>query len=209
MGSAVTGAWHHRAMTVWAVLALGFAAAFVAAMVAAARGRSTKFVGSLAGLIALACGWVWWSDARMEARLSEAASAVAGVQVHVDCQELFFGEWMPTRGAGRVDARDDGSMDDVAHLDRKICTAAASWPEDDTDDAYTAVHVLTHEAGHVRGEANEAATECWAVQNSARVAEALGASRPRSERRAQWYLRAVFPRMSSTYRGDGCTISGS
>ena len=48
MGSAVTGAWHHRAMTVWAVLALGFAAAFVAAMVAAARGRSTKFVGSLA-----------------------------------------------------------------------------------------------------------------------------------------------------------------
>ena len=123
----------------------------------------------------------------MEARLSQAASAVAGVQVHVDCQELFFGEWMPTRGAGRVDARDDGSMDDVAHLDRKICTAAASWPEDDTDDAYTAVHVLTHEAGHVRGEADTAATE----------------------RRAQWYLRAVFPRMSSTYRGDGCTISGS
>ena len=78
-------------------------------------------------------------------------------------------------------------MDDVAHLDRKICTGPRRG-EDDTDDAYMAVHVLTYEAGHVRGEANEAATECWAVQNSARVAEALGASCRQSERRAQWYL---------------------
>lgn len=194
-------------MSVWGLLAVVFAAAFVASMVAAARGRSTKFVGALAGSIALACGWVWWNHVRLESRLADAASSVAGVEVHVDCQEPFFGEWFVTRGAGRVEASDDGTMEDVARLDRNICSAAGSWPDDDTDDAYIAVHVLTHEAGHVLGETNEAATECWAMQHSAEVAEELGASRQQAERRAQWYYDTVYPRMSSTYRGDGCDIA--
>ncbi len=201
-----TGIWHDHAMSVWGMLAVLFATAFAAAAVAAVRGRSTKFVGALAGLIAVACAWVWWNHVRLESRLAEAASSVAGVEVHVDCQEWFFGEWFVTRGAGRVDGRDDGTMDDVAHLDRNICSAVASWPGDDTDDAYIAVHVLTHEAGHVRGETNEAATECWAMQHSAEVAEALGASPRQAARRAQWYFDTVYPRMSSTYRGDGCDI---
>lgn len=195
-------------MSVWAVLGVAFAGAFVAAMVAAGRGRSTKFVGVLAGLIAAACGWVWWNHVQLENRLAEAASSVAGVAVQVDCQEPFFGEWFVTRGAGRVDASSDGTLEDVARLDRNICAAAGSWPDDDTDDAFIAVHVLTHEAGHVRGETNEAATECWAMQHSAEVAEALGASPQQAEERAQWYHRTVYPRMSSTYRGDGCDIPG-
>ena len=41
-------------MSVWAVLAVIFSAGFVASMVTAARGRSTKFVGVLAGLLAVA-----------------------------------------------------------------------------------------------------------------------------------------------------------
>lgn len=196
-------------MSVWAVLAVAFSIGFVASMIAAARGRSTKFVGALAGLLALACGWVWWTHVRLENRLATAVSEVAGVEVHVDCQEPFFGEWFVTRGAGRVDADANGAMDDVAHLDRNICEAAGSWPDDDTDDAYIAVHVLTHEAGHVRGERNEAATECWAMAHSAAVAEALGASPQQAERRAQWYRDTVYPRMSSTYRGDGCAPAGS
>jgi len=191
-------------MSVWAVLAVAFAIGFVVSMIAAARGRSTKFVGALAGLLALACGWVWWNHVRLETRLATAVSEVAGVKVSVDCQEPFFGEWFVTRGAGHVDADASGTMEDVAHLDRNICAAANSWPDDDTDDAYIAVHVLTHEAGHVRGERNEAATECWAMAHSAAVAEALGASSQQAERRAQWYRDTVYPRLSSTYRGDGC-----
>ncbi len=195
-------------MSVWAVLAVIFSAGFVASMVTAARGRSTKFVGVLAGLLAVACGWVWWNHVRLETRLATAASKVAGVDVKVDCQEPFWGEWFVTRGDGHVNADADGKMDDVAHLDRKICSAAGSWPENDTDEAFIAVHVLTHEAGHVRGERNEAATECWAMAHSAAVAEALGASPQQAERRAQWYRETVYPRMSSTYRGDGCASAG-
>lgn len=195
-------------MSVWAVLTVLFASAFVAAMIAALRGRGTKFVGALSGLIALACGWVWWNHSHLESRLATAASKVAGVDVHVDCQEPFWGEWFVTRGAGHVDADASGTMQDVAHLDRNICRAADSWPDDDTDDAYIAVHVLTHEAGHVRGELNEAATECWAMDHSAEVAEALGASRQQAERRAAWYRQTVYPRLSATYRGDGCAPAG-
>lgn len=195
-------------MSVWAILTVAFAVAFVASMGAAIRGRSTKFVGVVVGVIAVACGWVWWSQVRLEARLARAASSVAGVEVHVDCQEPFFGEWFVTRGDGRVDARDDGSLDDVAHLDRKVCRAADGWPEEDTDDAFIAVHVLTHEAGHVRGGANEAATECWATQHSAAVAEALGSSKAQAERRALWYFRTVYPRLGSSYRDGSCPGPG-
>lgn len=191
-------------MSVWAILTVVCAAAFVASAFAAARGRSTKFVGAVAGVIALACGWMWWNHVRLEARLADAASLVAGLQVHVDCQEPFFGELFVTRRNGSVDARSDGTMDDVAHLARGTCAAADSWPDDDTDDAFIAVHVLTHEAGHVRGERNEAATECWATQHSAAVAEALGASRSQAERRALWYFRSVYPRLTDTYRDSGC-----
>lgn len=191
-------------MSVWGLLTVVFAVALVASTVATLRGRSTKFVGVLAALVAVACGWVWWNHRQLESRLSTAASDVAGVEVRVDCQEPFFGEWFVTRGDGRVDARDDGTMDDVAHLDRKVCAAAASWPEDDTDDAFVAVHVLTHEAGHVRGERDEAATECWAMEHSAAVAEALGASPAQAKRRAEWYRTTVHPRLSDTYRGDRC-----
>jgi len=192
-------------MSVWAILTVVFASGFVASVVAAARGRSTKFVGAVSFLIAIACGWMWWSHVRLESRLAAAASSVAGVEVHVDCQEPFFGEWFVTRGDGRVDATSDGTMDEVAHLDRKVCSAAGSWPDDDTDDAFIGVHVLTHEAGHVRGERNEAATECWATQHSAAVAEALGASKAQAERRARWYFNTVYPRMSSSYRDPACT----
>ena len=66
-------------MSVWAVLAVAFAIGFVVSMIAAARGRSTKFVGALAGLLALACGWVWWNHVRLETRLATAVSEVAGV----------------------------------------------------------------------------------------------------------------------------------
>lgn len=195
-------------MSVWAILTVAFAVAFVASAAAAIRGRSTKFVGVLAGVVAVACGWVWWNHVHLEARLAVAATSVAGVDVHVDCQEPFFGEWFVTRGDGRVDASDDGTMDDVAHLDRKVCRAADAWPEDDTDDSFIAVHVLTHEAGHIRGERNEAATECWATQHSAAVGEALGASRAQADRRARWYFRTVYPRLGSGYQDSTCPGPG-
>lgn len=195
-------------MSAWATLAALFAAAFVASMIAAARGRATKVVGVLAGLMALGCGWIWWNHTRTEARLSAAATEVAGVEVHVDCQEPFLGELLSTPRAGRVDARSDGTLEDVARLNRRMCAAANSWPDEDSDDAYIAVHVLTHEAGHVRGERNEAATECWAMRNSALVAQELGASRQQAERRARWYHRAIYPRLSDSYRGGGCDLDG-
>ncbi len=194
-------------MSAWATLATLFAAAFVASMIAAARGRATKFVGVLAGLIAVGCGWVWWNHTRTEARLAAAASKVAGVDVHVDCQEPFLGELLSAPRAGSVDARSDGTLDNVAHLSRHMCASAGAWPDEDSDDAYVAVHVLTHEAGHVRGEKDEAATECWAMHHSALVAQELGATRQQAERRATWYHNTVYPRLSARYRGSGCDLS--
>jgi hypothetical protein len=67
-----------------------------------------------------------------------------------------------------------------------------------------AVHVLTHEAMHMSGAADEAETECEAMQRDARMARLLGAALSDARYLASWYWQTVYPRMSPEYRSDEC-----
>ncbi len=59
------------------------------------------------------------------------------------------------------------------------------------------LNTFTHEAMHIRGERNEAKTECQAVQRNHRAAMLLGVNKHTAERAAVRYFRELYP----THRG--------
>lgn len=91
------------------------------------------------------------------------------------------------------------------------CLELRSWLESGKETAtpvqMQAIHVLTHEAVHVSGEYNEAVTECTAINRDTIAATALGASKSFAQELPIRYFEDYFPRMSSSYRLEGCAIS--
>jgi hypothetical protein len=69
-------------------------------------------------------------------------------------------------------------------------------------------HVLSHEAMHLRGEFNEAKTECAALQRDAWTARMLGASPAEALGLARRYWQEVYPHLPDDYRDAGCTAGG-
>jgi hypothetical protein len=78
-----------------------------------------------------------------------------------------------------------------------------------TPEQVIAVHVLTHESMHVRGELSEAAAECEAMQRDARMARDLGASPSDAAALAATYWRVDYPLMPDGYRTSDCRPGGS
>ena len=155
--------------------------------------------------------------ARLEHRLSAAASELSGRAVTVDCASA--GESFVHAGAdvGHVDVRPDGTPSDRAVLQHEVCADLRRWlgalgdrtPSARPDvDGAVAVHVLTHEAMHLRGLLDEGAAECAAVQRDAAAARLLGASDDEARRTARTYWLVVYPRMQEPYRTGGC-VPGS
>jgi hypothetical protein len=72
-----------------------------------------------------------------------------------------------------------------------------------------AVHVLTHESMHMRGETNEATTECEAMQRDAETAQLLGATPQEGLALARAYWLIDYPNMPDSYRTDDCKLNGS
>lgn len=95
---------------------------------------------------------------------------------------------------------------DVAVLRADTCADLASWlfstKVSPTLDHVTAVHVLVHEAVHVRGEFNEATTECLAMALDEQVAASLGAPVVTAQTMARTYAEQVYPWMPDGYRGS-------
>lgn len=75
-------------------------------------------------------------------------------------------------------------------------------------DQIIAVHVLTHESMHMRGEFSEAAAECEAMQRDAWTARDLGASPSDAAALAVAYWRIDYPRMPDDYRSGNCRPGG-
>jgi len=76
-------------------------------------------------------------------------------------------------------------------------------------DEVIAVHVLTHESMHMRGETREAVAECEAVQRDYQTAQLLGASPAVARQLAVTYWRDVYPDMPSDYVTADCRAGGS
>jgi hypothetical protein len=152
-------------------------------------------------------------DWREVERMAATASALAGRDVSVSCQRL--GATLIDVGSelGYVEFDAQGRPDDIAHLEYEACENLRDWlrspKTDPTRDQVIAVHVLAHEAWHLRGEANEAITECSSLQRTAAVAQSLGATPDRAQRLAEAYWEGVYPFMPAQYRSAGCQDGGA
>lgn len=168
---------------------------------AARRGAGTGFAAGAAALVATFAGFIAYGDHTLQVRLAAAGESAGGVAVSVQCPDPFIGEFLWTPGEGHVRFDAAGNPDGVARLDGWVCSELSGWPSNHTEDrARVAVHVLTHEVAHLRGELNEAAAECWAVQHSSIVGEGLGAGPAEAAAARAWYIAEQLPRMRGPYR---------
>jgi hypothetical protein len=71
------------------------------------------------------------------------------------------------------------------------------------------VHVLTHEAMHMRGITDEAQTECAALQRDHQTAVLLGANADEARVLARRYLLTIYPQMPDAYRSGECRPGGA
>ncbi|MFN2539452.1 MAG: hypothetical protein ABR549_15055 [Mycobacteriales bacterium] len=174
------------------------------------RGFPTWSV-SLLAIVAVAAAVPGVRRRAEEKRLSGVASVLVGHPVAVRCQSV--GQALADLGselgyvkydaAGRPEARTVIKRDPCGEL-RKYYSGHRSL----SLDRVIAVHVLTHEAMHMRGLTNEAEAECAAVQRDVTTAQLLGASPAQALELARDYWLTVYPRMPDDYRSGDCVPGG-
>ena len=177
------------------------------------RRRSFPWI-SVAGLVAIAAAGLvpFFLRVRLENDLAEAASRIAGHTVEVHCQG--FGEAFVDAGQelGYVRFGPDGVPERSTLIKRAQCAHLSDYiggaHADFLREHVVAVHTLTHEAVHMSGIANEAETECVAIQRDAEMARLLGAAEPDAIRLATYYWETVYPSMPEGYRSDACGPGG-
>ncbi|HET9658293.1 MAG TPA: hypothetical protein VFP72_23275 [Kineosporiaceae bacterium] len=167
---------------------------------------------TVCALAALGCLIPVVQHARLERRLSAAASSVVGRPVEVRCQTLGQ-TWLEAHGElGYVEVGADGRPNRWTVIALQACADLSAWLGSDrrhpTRDQIVAVHVITHEAMHVAGILDEARAECAALQRDARLARALGATPEQALDLARRYWRQVYPQLSDAYRSTACRPAG-
>ena len=123
---------------------------------------------------------------REQDQLAAIASDLAGRTVAVRCPNLLA-SLVDVRGeAGRVQFDDTGRPANHTDLSPQTCKALRHLDSVDFTciergdcgfkefNAGWAAHTLAHESFHLRGFQDEGVTECYALQNTAFVAERLG-----------------------------------
>jgi hypothetical protein len=157
---------------------------------------------------------------REQDRLSEVASDLAGRRVGVRCPSFLAG-LVDTRGeAGRVQFDENGRPEDhtdlspqtckaLRHLDRVdfACVARGDCGYEEFKAGWAA-HTLAHEAFHLRGFQDEGITECYALQNTAFVAERLGVPTEQARNLQAWLFVKGYPNEPADYHSPQCYGGG-
>jgi hypothetical protein len=154
-------------------------------------------------------------------RLAAIASDLAGRPVGVHCPS-FLSALVNVRGeAGLVQFDANGqpadhtdlspeTCDSLRHLDRFDFTCI---PRNDCTlkvfKAAWAAHTLAHESFHLRGFQAEAMAECYALQNTAYVAERLGVPTKTAQDIQRWVYVRGYPNEPDDYRTPDCADGGS
>ena len=207
-------------MLTWCALALLVAAVAVAArwwprrFDALGRPRSFPFVS--VGLLVVTGGLglvPGLQHARLEHRLADAASTLAGRRVEVHCQTLGEAFVDTTSELGYVAWGPNGVPEARTTIKREPCAALDDYlgggQGDPTEAEVQAVHVLSHESRHMSGVTDESLTECQSMQRDAVAARLLGASDAQARRLARYYWMVFYPRMPDNYRARACTPGGA
>jgi hypothetical protein len=159
-------------------------------------------------IIALTAGAIMWRHHQHERRLTNVASTLIGAPAQVSCQTL--GSSMVDTGGdlGYVKWGPDGTPERRTLIKRDTCNDLAAFMKNPTaqapEEQVIAVHVLTHESMHMRGERAESRTECQAVQRNATTAALLGATNDQSRELARRYYQEIYPRQSADYWSADC-----
>jgi hypothetical protein len=181
---------------------------------------------AIAVLLVVAGGLAALGFARHEERLREQdqlgaiASDLAGRKVAVRCPSFVAG-LVDTRGeAGRVQFDEAGRPGDHTDLSPETCKALRHLDAVDFtciergDCGYTqfsagwAAHTLAHESFHLRGYQDEGVTECYALQNTAFVAERLGVPRQQAQNLQAWLYKDGYPNEPTDYHSSQCYAGG-
>lgn len=155
-----------------------------------------------------------------QVRLAAIASDLAGRPVGVRCPGFFKSLVRVRTEAGYVKfdaAGQPANHTDLApetcsalrHLDRVdfSCLARARCGYKEFKAGWAA-KTLAHESFHLRGIQSEATAECYAVQNTAYVAERLGLDDATARRLQQWVFADGYPNQPDEYRSDECRDGG-
>jgi hypothetical protein len=152
--------------------------------------------------------------------LGAIATELAGRPVGVHCPG-FLKALVDTRGeAGRVMFGPDGRPANYTELAPSTCSALRHIERVDfacvERDSCTykefkaawAAHTLAHESFHLRGFEDEGITECYALQNTAFVAERLGVPTRRAEELQAWLYKDGYPNEPQDYQASNCYDGG-
>lgn len=160
------------------------------------------------------------SRLREQDRLAVIASDLAGRKVGVRCPG-FLSSLVDTHGeAGRVQFDDSGRPAGHTDLSPQTCKALRHLDRVDFtciergDCSYNefragwAAHTLAHEAFHLRGLQDEGVTECYALQNTAFVAERLGVPADKAQKLQHWLYVKGYPNEPEAYHSARCYDGG-
>ena len=153
-------------------------------------------------------------------RLANIASDLAGRPVAVHCPGFLASLVRVRTEGGYVKFDADGRPADSTELSPETCKALRHLDRADFsciergDCTYKqfklawAPHTLAHESFHLRGFAAEAMAECYALQNTAYVAERLGVEHTIALRVQKWVYLKGYPNEPEDYRSGDCTDGG-
>ena len=157
---------------------------------------------------------------REQNQLAQIASDLAGRAVGVRCPGFFSSLVRVRTEAGYVKFDRDGNpADDMSlspetckalrHLDRVdfSCIARGDCSFKQFKSAYAA-KTLAHESFHLRGIQSEATAECYAMQNTAYVAEQRGVDGATAQRLQKWVYLKGYPNLPDEYRSAECRDGG-
>lgn len=157
---------------------------------------------------------------REQDRLAAIATELAGRPVGVRCPGFFASLVRVRTEGGYVRFRGDGRPFDYTALSPETCAALRNIDRVDfacigrgncTYKQFKpawAIHTLAHESFHLRGFAAEAQAECYALQNTAFVAERLGLDAALAQRIQSWVYVRGYPNEPDDYRSEECRDGG-
>jgi hypothetical protein len=167
------------------------------------------------GLVVLVGGgWAFEKHSRAgnERALSAVATQLAGRQVHVHCESFWHSVVGVGGNLGDVPFP-DGRAASYTHITRHMCDELARFRRQPdrrelSRDMEEALITLTHESMHMRGWADEAVAQCYAIQEVPFTVEQLGGSREEGAAVAAAAL-AMQPYMPTEYQSSDCAAGRS
>lgn len=175
------------------------------------RDERHPFVMAALSFLLVAGGMAEYRAQSAERAFSRVASAVAQRDVSVRCQGILSKMVDISNELGSVWFDEDGEPADKTDIKRDACNWAKEYAGGErriTTANALGIHVIAHESIHLRGEMNEAVTECYGMQYSAQVAEALGATPMQAQQLAEFYWDTVYPSMPADYTTQDCVNGG-